>query len=86
MIGLLCFVLAILASPFKSKLRLQAENDEHHSRKTEEQRISISKFKYDLGSLDRPRVRRGQGHCSRAFRQRSHVNLGRARFAPERNC
>src|SRR6267154_5213910 len=26
MIGLLCFVLAILASPFKSKLRLQAEN------------------------------------------------------------
>src|SRR6202140_2863309 len=26
MIGLLCFVLAMLASPFKSKLRLQAEN------------------------------------------------------------
>src|SRR5260221_7183395 len=26
MIGLLCFVLAILASPFKSKLRLKAEN------------------------------------------------------------
>ena len=26
MIGLLCFVLAILALPFKSKLRLQAEN------------------------------------------------------------
>src|SRR5260221_7562530 len=26
MIGLLCFVLAILASPFKSKLRLEAEN------------------------------------------------------------
>jgi hypothetical protein len=26
MIGLLCFVLAVLASPFKSKLRLQAEN------------------------------------------------------------
>src|ERR1700676_2811938 len=26
MIGLLCFVLAILASPFKSKLRLGAEN------------------------------------------------------------
>jgi hypothetical protein len=25
MIGLLCFVLAILASPFKSKLRLEAE-------------------------------------------------------------
>src|ERR1700693_5636753 len=25
MIGLLCFVLAVLASPFKSKLRLQAE-------------------------------------------------------------
>ena len=25
-IGLLCFVLAILASPFKSKLRLEAEN------------------------------------------------------------
>jgi hypothetical protein len=24
--GLLCFVLAVLASPFKSKLRLQAEN------------------------------------------------------------
>ena len=26
MIGLLCFVLAVLALPFKSKLRLQAEN------------------------------------------------------------
>src|ERR1035441_842583 len=26
MIGLLCFVLAVLASPFKSKLGLQAEN------------------------------------------------------------
>ena len=26
MIGLICFVLAVLASPFKSKLRLQAEN------------------------------------------------------------
>src|SRR5580693_7712848 len=26
MFGLLCFVLAILASPFKSKLRLEAEN------------------------------------------------------------
>src|SRR5260370_2429158 len=26
MIGLLCFVLAILDSPFKSKLRLEAEN------------------------------------------------------------
>src|ERR1700752_1386661 len=26
MIGLLCFVLTVLASPFKSKLRLQAEN------------------------------------------------------------
>src|SRR5258706_4481404 len=26
MIGLLCFVLAILASPFKSKLRLEAEH------------------------------------------------------------
>jgi hypothetical protein len=26
MIGLLCFALAILASPFKSKLRLEAEN------------------------------------------------------------
>jgi hypothetical protein len=26
MVGLLCFVLAVLASPFKSKLRLEAEN------------------------------------------------------------
>ena len=26
MFGLLCFVLAVLASPFKSKLRLEAEN------------------------------------------------------------
>jgi hypothetical protein len=26
MISLLCFVLAVLASPFKSKLRLEAEN------------------------------------------------------------
>src|ERR1700692_3716523 len=26
MIGLLCFVLAVVASPFKSKLRLEAEN------------------------------------------------------------
>jgi len=26
MIGVLCFVLTVLASPFKSKLRLQAEN------------------------------------------------------------
>ena len=26
MIGLLCFVLAVLASPFKSNLRLEAEN------------------------------------------------------------
>jgi hypothetical protein len=26
MIGLLCFALAVLASPFKSKLRLEAEN------------------------------------------------------------
>jgi type II secretory pathway pseudopilin PulG len=26
MVGLLCFVLAILASPFKSRLRLEAEN------------------------------------------------------------
>src|SRR5260221_10088828 len=26
MTGLICFVLAVLASPFKSKLRLQAEN------------------------------------------------------------
>jgi hypothetical protein len=26
MIGLLCFVLAVLASPFKSRLRLEAEN------------------------------------------------------------
>src|SRR5258705_9977496 len=26
MIGLLCFALAVLASPFKSKLRLQSEN------------------------------------------------------------
>src|ERR1700738_418906 len=26
MIGLLCFVMAILASPFKSKVRLEAEN------------------------------------------------------------
>jgi hypothetical protein len=26
MIGLFCFVLAVLSSPFKSKLRLQAEN------------------------------------------------------------
>src|ERR1700692_2364853 len=26
MIGMLCFVLAVLASPFKSKLRLEAEN------------------------------------------------------------
>jgi hypothetical protein len=26
MIGLFCFALAVLASPFKSKLRLEAEN------------------------------------------------------------
>ena len=26
MIGLLCYVWAVLASPFKSKLRLEAEN------------------------------------------------------------
>ncbi len=26
MIGLFCFVLAVLASPFRSKLRLEAEN------------------------------------------------------------
>jgi hypothetical protein len=26
MIGLLCFVLAVLGSPFKSKMRLEAEN------------------------------------------------------------
>jgi hypothetical protein len=26
MIGLLCFALAVLASPFKSKVRLEAEN------------------------------------------------------------
>jgi hypothetical protein len=26
MIGLFCFVLAVLASPFKSKLQLEAEN------------------------------------------------------------
>jgi hypothetical protein len=26
MIGLFCFVLAVLASPFKSKVRLEAEN------------------------------------------------------------
>jgi hypothetical protein len=26
MIGLLCFALAVLTSPFKSKLRLEAEN------------------------------------------------------------
>src|ERR1019366_6056744 len=26
MIGLLCFVLAVLASPFKSKMRIKAEN------------------------------------------------------------
>jgi hypothetical protein len=26
MIGVLCFVLSVLASPFKSKLRLEAEN------------------------------------------------------------
>src|SRR5258707_12938448 len=26
MIGLLCFILAVLASPFRSKLRLEAEN------------------------------------------------------------
>jgi hypothetical protein len=26
MIGLFCFVLAVLGSPFKSKLRLEAEN------------------------------------------------------------
>ena len=26
MIGLLCFALAVLASPFKAKLRLEAEN------------------------------------------------------------
>ena len=26
MIGLLCFVLAVLATPFKSKIRLEAEN------------------------------------------------------------
>jgi hypothetical protein len=26
MIGLLCFALAVLASPFKSRLRLEAEN------------------------------------------------------------
>jgi hypothetical protein len=26
MIGLLCFALAVLATPFKSKLRLEAEN------------------------------------------------------------
>jgi hypothetical protein len=26
MIGLLCFVMAVLASPFKSKLRLEVEN------------------------------------------------------------
>ena len=26
MFGLLCFILAVLASPFKSQLRLQAEN------------------------------------------------------------
>jgi len=28
MIGLLCFVLAVVASPLKSKLRLEAENAE----------------------------------------------------------
>ena len=28
MIGLLCFALAVLASPFKSKVRLEAENAE----------------------------------------------------------
>jgi hypothetical protein len=26
MIGLLCFILAVLASPFESKIRLEAEN------------------------------------------------------------
>jgi hypothetical protein len=26
MIGLLCFVVAVFASPFKSKIRLEAEN------------------------------------------------------------
>src|SRR3977135_524103 len=30
MIGLLCFALAVLASPFKSKLRLEAENVVRH--------------------------------------------------------
>jgi hypothetical protein len=29
MIGLFCFVLAVLVSPFKSKLRLEAENAVH---------------------------------------------------------
>ena len=29
MFGLFCFVLAVLASPFKSKIRLEAENAAH---------------------------------------------------------
>ena len=63
MIGLLCFVLAVLASPFKSKLRLEAENAVVCTENLDPNVLTMKSAQYgariyDAGSLNLARDRR----------------------------
>ena len=63
MIGLLCFVLAVLASPFKSKVRLEAENAVVCTENLNPNVLTMKSAQYgariyDAGSLNLARDRR----------------------------
>jgi hypothetical protein len=63
MIGLFCFVLAVLASPFKSKLRLEAENAVVCTENSNPRVVMVKSAQDgvrtdETGSLNRPRIRR----------------------------
>ena len=63
MIGLLCFVLAVLTSPFKAKLRLQAENAVVCTENLNPNVLTMKSAQYgariyDAGSLNLARDRR----------------------------
>jgi hypothetical protein len=58
MIGLLCFFLAVLASPFKSKLRLEAENAVlRHQLNVLRRKLACHELRPARSALPRKRVR-----------------------------
>jgi hypothetical protein len=71
MVGLLCFVLAVMASPFKSKLRPEAEN---------------AMLRHQLIVLKRRLPVRDQRSCRLVSFQHSHLPLNGAHGGSMMDC